>query len=328
MLGCFLFNSATTATIRRRCMLAITIAIFASHAHPSWAQRTQRKDKPETTAAIKPATIDLFDGMKSGQLAAKLIQKDEKQGQLLLLNQGRQPINVEFPEAFVGFHVINPQVRVPNNPRLGEVPNRAQSTGASISDGFLRSEPITEIPVAQPTSRSKRKRTPKVEKKSEVAQKPADEASIVPPKPIEKKKPVAGYFFLPPGKTGRLPVTSVCLEYGRPTPNSGMTYQILSVEQFAGQKPVLRELIPLFVRSRIDQRTAQAAAWHVSNGLSWSQLTRLKPVGPSGLPSRSLFKNRELAAAKALVEKAGLLAQQRQKAPTSSSKQPTRTPRK
>jgi len=69
----------------------------------------------------------------------------------------------------------------------------------------------------------------------------------------------AGLFSIPPGKTIRLPVTSVCLEYGKPEPNSRLNYVIVPVERYS-TNPVFHELLPLFTETRASQKAAQAAA--------------------------------------------------------------------
>ena len=126
-----------------RLILAIALCVIVGAINTMQAQRPKK-----SKTAVQPATIELFEGLRSKKLAAKLVQQDEKKGQLFLLNQTRLPVNVAFPQSFVGFHTINakirtPQPRVPNNPRVGGSASRAQSIGASISDGFLRAQAVS-----------------------------------------------------------------------------------------------------------------------------------------------------------------------------------------
>jgi hypothetical protein len=112
-------------------------------------------------------------------------------------------------------------------------------------------------------------------------------------------------FLVAAGETIRLPVTSVCLEYGKPTPNAKLRYVIMPVEQYS-RNSVFHKLLPLFTKTKISQRVAQAAAWHVANDLSWAELSSI-------LNSRSsvpvpLFTSNDLRLAQALVEKATLEA--------------------
>lgn len=240
----------------------------------------EQKPRESTTEADIPI-VALFKGMQDGRLGARLIQHSEKKGDLFLANKTKQPLIVQMPEAFVGVHILNQRRGQTGSGQRVDSPNRAQSTGSSIS-GNPRENPRTE--------RSSDSRNGAGAKDA-------------------RKFPVAA------GRVVKLPVTSVCLEFGRPTPNANMKYQIVSVEQYSRQNQVLRELIPLFVRTRMDQRIAQAAAWHVSNKLSWTELSALQKPAVAGLPGGPLFAANDLKLAKALVDRAGKLAVNRKNNP-------------
>ena len=45
-------------------------------------------------------TIDLFQGMKDGQLEVKFIPKDSTQASVQIANKSKKPLNVKLPEAF------------------------------------------------------------------------------------------------------------------------------------------------------------------------------------------------------------------------------------
>ena len=112
---------------------------------------------------------------------------------------------------------------------------------------------------------------------------------------------------MPPGKTLRLNVTSVCLEYGKPEPNSNHRYVIMPVEKYSSN-PVFHELLPLFTRTKASQRVAQASAWHLANGLTWTELAGLTSVrGRVGVPL-PIFTADDLRAARALVHTATVIA--------------------
>ena len=135
----------------------------------------------------------------------------------------------------------------------------------------------------------------------------------------------AGLFSIPPGKTIKLPVTSVCLEYGKPEPNSRLNYVIMPVERYS-TNPVFHELLPLFTKTRASQKVAQAAAWHLSSGLSWTELTSVTdPRAAGGLPL-PIFSTNDLRAAKALVDKATALAVEKRRKSQSSNKREAKPP--
>ncbi|MGA2622092.1 MAG: hypothetical protein ABSF26_31250 [Thermoguttaceae bacterium] len=67
------------------------------------------------TAADRPAklapdpdaqTVDMFQGMKNGDLAVKFIPKDSREARLSIENKTQKPLNVKLPESFAGVPVL------------------------------------------------------------------------------------------------------------------------------------------------------------------------------------------------------------------------------
>jgi hypothetical protein len=67
-------------------------------------------------------------------------------------------------------------------------------------------------------------------------------------------------------------ITTVCLDHGKKDPNPRVPYTIVPVESYAKDANVI-EVGKMLVRGEIDQHSAQAATWHLQNGLSWQELT-------------------------------------------------------
>lgn len=80
-----------------------------------------------------------------------------------------------------------------------------------------------------------------------------------------------GFFNVGPEKVGKIPVTTVCLEHGKKEPNNRMAYTIVPLEDRI-QDPAVIELCKMVGRREVPQNAAQAAIWHVANGLSWPEL--------------------------------------------------------
>ncbi len=80
-----------------------------------------------------------------------------------------------------------------------------------------------------------------------------------------------GMFSVPPEKVGKLKVPTVCLEHGKDDPRPAIPYEIKPIESFT-TKPGVRELCEMLGSGRIDQHSAQAAAWHLNNDMSWREL--------------------------------------------------------
>jgi hypothetical protein len=80
-----------------------------------------------------------------------------------------------------------------------------------------------------------------------------------------------GFFSIPPEETLRVPYTSVCLDHGKHDPHPRANYTIVPVEQYTQSKE-LQELIRLVGTGQLDPAAAQAAAWHLDDGMSWEEL--------------------------------------------------------
>lgn len=80
-----------------------------------------------------------------------------------------------------------------------------------------------------------------------------------------------GVFNIPPGRTGRLAVKTVCLEEGKPDPKARIEYVIQPLEAL-NSDPKIYEMMRMLANNEISQPAAQAAAWHVTDGLSWQEL--------------------------------------------------------
>lgn len=80
-----------------------------------------------------------------------------------------------------------------------------------------------------------------------------------------------GMMNVPADKELNVRLPFVCLEHGKPDPRPKMTYELKRVKSFT-EKPGISELLAQLARGDIDQRAAQAAAWHMNNDMSWEEL--------------------------------------------------------
>ncbi|HEX7449872.1 MAG TPA: hypothetical protein VF306_20095 [Pirellulales bacterium] len=84
-----------------------------------------------------------------------------------------------------------------------------------------------------------------------------------------------GMMNVPAEKELNLRVPCVCLEHGKPEPRPKMTYEVKPVTSFT-KKPGISELLTRLGSGEIEQRAAQAAAWHLNNEMSWDELAEKK----------------------------------------------------
>jgi hypothetical protein len=129
-----------------------------------------------------------------------------------------------------------------------------------------------------------------------------------------------GFFNIPAERVGEVRVAGVCLEHGKDEPRPAVKYELKPVEAFS-KDPALYQMLKLFGEKKINQRVAQAAAWHIASKMSWDELAakQVKRLGQSPQP---YFSQQELRAALQLVEAAKTAAE---KEPGSKPTSPTTT---
>ncbi len=71
----------------------------------------------------------------------------------------------------------------------------------------------------------------------------------------------------------KMTVATVCLNHGKADPNPRMKYKVVRLAE-VNDSPVIEEFCKALGAGRVNQNTAQAAAWHVANGLTWEELVR------------------------------------------------------
>ncbi len=112
-----------------------------------------------------------------------------------------------------------------------------------------------------------------------------------------------GFFNIGPERVAKIKIVSVCLEHGKTDPNPRIPYEIVPIEGFTADSNVI-EVVKLLGRGVIGQPDAQAAAWHLANGLSWQQLAGKIGIKHLNGSSEPFFSSSELERAMRVVEEA------------------------
>jgi hypothetical protein len=107
---------------------------------------------------------------------------------------------------------------------------------------------------------------------------------------------------VPPEKIAQIKVPVVCLEHGKPDPRPAIPYEIKPLEEFS-TTPGLREVLHALGSGQVSQRVAQAAAWHLQNGMSFQELASKQLRFANGARC-AYFSPAEIRAAMQLVAKA------------------------
>jgi hypothetical protein len=116
-----------------------------------------------------------------------------------------------------------------------------------------------------------------------------------------------GFFSIPPQARVRLNYSSVCLEHGVKPPRSGYKYQMMPLEK-GTQNEHLKEILRMVATGSIPSGIAQAATWHLTDGLSFEEMSRKQQISLVG-HATPMFTTAELVNAQKML----VLADQRVK---------------
>jgi len=126
----------------------------------------------------------------------------------------------------------------------------------------------------------------------------------------------AGLFNIAPEKVGELVVATVCLEHGKLEPSKYVAYEVKPLSECT-TKPGVAEALALLADGKTNQKVAQAAVWHLANGLTWDQLAA-KKVNRVGRADTAYYEVNELQAAMELTKHVEKLAKANAKAITTT----------
>ncbi len=112
---------------------------------------------------------------------------------------------------------------------------------------------------------------------------------------------------IPAERVMKFSVQTVCLEHGKKDPSPKMAYKIVPLEQFttSAKVKILCESLGL---GQVTQNTAQAAAWHLMDGLSWQALAAKNRVESKYTGNVAWFTGMELRTAQTVVSEVSRIA--------------------
>ena len=121
-----------------------------------------------------------------------------------------------------------------------------------------------------------------------------------------------GFMRIPPERMKKMALTTVCLEHGKPDPNPKMAYKIVPLQQFT-KDPSVHVLCEALGKKMVTQNTAQAAAWHMLDNVSWNELAQKNRVESKYTGNVRWFNAFELKTAMAVVNEAKRIAEENAK---------------
>lgn len=236
-----------------------------------------KKEKKKIIPAVKLDTsaehIDVFEGIEQGLLEVKMIPKDSLGGNMLIENKGDKPLNVDFPAAFVGRQVLKQFGQQGGGGGFGGGQQGGlgggQGGGGQAQGGGLGG---------------------------------GQQGGGGGFGGGGQQGGGGGFFSIPPDRIVRVSYRSVCLEHGKTEPAPRMNYTIAKVQDFRDD-PVLEEILKMVASGQLDEQSAQAATWHVTDKMSWEQLAA-KSIPHIGRPATPYFTPQQIARAQSIFSTA------------------------
>jgi hypothetical protein len=219
--------------------------------------------------------VELFDAIEAGQVEATFIPKSAKSANLFVTNKSDRPISVRLPDAVVAVHVLKQGFGQGNN-FFGNNAFTATGQQAGINGGGGGGQPVGGgLNASQGVNFNNG----------------------------FNNNAGNNFFSVPPEKTVQVPLQTVCLAHGKPDPRPQMKYQLVKLEDFT-KNEVLQETLKRFAAGDVERPAAQAAAWHLTDSMSWQELEGKRIERAGGYAGRPYFDARHLQAAKELIEQA------------------------
>lgn len=224
---------------------------------------------------------DIIEARDDGLVEVRYIHNDSRSAQVIVTNVTHRPVTIRLPDAFAGV------------PVLAQMGGNNQQAGAGFGAGGIGAQPQTTG------------------------------AGGLGGQGMNGMGQMGGFpggggggaFSIPPERRRVIRVRSVCLEHGKPDPRPLHRYTIERLESFSSD-PRLAIVLEALGKGELPQKVAQAAAWHLANGLTWQRLAAEK-IDHVVDPDEPYFSPQELRAAAMVVDRATKLAADRQ--PVSSS---------
>jgi hypothetical protein len=243
--------------------------------------------------------VGLFDGMKSGSLDSWLIPKDEHFGHVFVENKADKPLTVEIPPSVVavqnlkqfnffgnnnfrnnngnGFNFLGAGQQ--NQNQFGQGMGMGTGGGMQSVGGGLQ-QPGNMMPGGNNQFPQFNNQRPGFNNNN------------------NNNNPL--FFSIPPQTRVRLDFHSVCLNHGLQAPSRRNRYFLVETDKYTRDEK-LQELLALVGTGKIDPEVSQAVAWHLTDGMSYEQLSAKQQYHLGGYATR-YFEPEELQQAVKLLE--------------------------
>jgi hypothetical protein len=260
-----------------RCLVVLSLIVFVSAANRG----------PIRQLRLDPAVevIPLFTGVDSGAFTMRIAPTGPELSHVIVTNVTEEPLTVGFPKAAIGAQVL---------PQLGNGfgQNNAGGFGQGASGQQGQAQDVGG------TFQGANQGQNGLQNQAGNNLFAPGFPSLPPEWDAADYADYGGLATIPAGASILVQLKTVCLDYGAPDPQPNMTYRLLPIDQYTQD----RHLIALLesYSERVPPNAMQAAAWHVANGLTWSQLAQLPQRSLAGIVA-PVFQTRDLQLAQRLV---------------------------
>jgi hypothetical protein len=227
---------------------ALAMAAVASTAWPGDARADSSNPRTSTS-------VDLWEGMRDGQVTAKIVPLSDHQARIFITNKTDQPMTIQLPDAFAA---------VP----LAQFGGGGGGGRAGGGGGGSRSS----------SSRSSSSSSQNQSSGGGFGGSGGGGGG-------------GGLFSVPAEKTAEIDAATLCLDHGLRDPSPSVPYVLVPAEEHL-DRPAVVELLKSFGRGELDHQAAQAAAWHLNNDMSWDDLSA-QQTGTKRSLNRSPYFSRD-----------------------------------
>ncbi len=273
-----------TSPANKYTTLAVAMIALCGTSAALWGADREKRATGRT-AARQTEAVDLFNAIEQGEIEVKLIPSDDKEANVIITNKTKRPLSVRLPAAFAGVPVLAQQIGAFDGGGIGpgndddNDNNQNQALGGGFGGGGGLGGGLGGGGLGGGG--------------------------------------FGGAFNIAPEKVGKLKVACVCLEHGKKDPNPRVPYTMKPIDQYTKDLKV-QVVLQLLSSGKINQRIAQAAAWHFANGMSWQQLAS-KKIDRIGRPDEPYFRPAELRAALQVAALTERVAKQQETSSESSN---------
>lgn len=178
----------------------------------------------------------MFDGIDSKAIEVRLIPKDETEARVVIKNNTDEPLSVKLPDAFAGVPVL---AQIGRGGGVGGVGGGVGGVGGQQNQTMGGGMGGMGGGMMGGGGMG------------------------------------MGMMNVAPEKVAQFKIATVCLEHGKKPPKANIPYEIKPIDKFTTSGEI-KALLTAFGKGRLSQKATQAAAWHLSNGMSWEELANKK----------------------------------------------------